>query len=657
MLNAFTGLFNTDREKDVLLRRARGEKLENIGKELGVTRERTRQIESNPKQKIEKWLLDNKEEIINLFFPDNAMNEQAVISSLGQENVEIIKYVIRKNKKNPNFPFKALNGMDVIYIEENDDLRNLLSETKDFYTLNRSHNIVQDFTSSIRNKGYGFWTSDMTVLYFNSVNCHVCGDILHVGRLTLGNAINYVSIEDFPDGIKISNQSQMEEFVSLVRSKFGMNVKNDHSFLVRLQDVLVLKGKGEYVSADNISWNFNLIKKIAEYVNNSEDAQISFNQLYITFKEELNKNGIKNHYGLQGIIRRAVDLGIITIGCTRYYASKSERKNISSDLFFKPYYEFLKGQAKPVNIKEIREKFPTWTSFYFQYAQNYFPGIVPWTTDSYFCLDAISFTEDAKSGFYKSILETLDNNYTNCYKAFDYMSKNLPEILNTYKINNKDQLYCVLQHIFGDKFLFRKPHIVRDWKDSKFSIEDLVAMVIDENKIFNKQEIVDRLTSLYGERNSTLTLSLQRKMSEYKRISETEYTKPDNLVLTEKECKELKKNLLDASISGEVILPNTLDFSKFISVPFKWNAWLLLALVEVNDVGFKVIGKPSATSQTPLTIIVSKNSKLSTKNDVFKWLVKNDYSGDNEISDIFHYAQATRMFQTNLTTKDIEDIM
>ena len=57
----------TARHKRVLELRLDGARLEDIGKELGITKERVRQIENEGKKRIRKWFEKNKPHMVKEF--------------------------------------------------------------------------------------------------------------------------------------------------------------------------------------------------------------------------------------------------------------------------------------------------------------------------------------------------------------------------------------------------------------------------------------------------------------------------------------------------------------------------------------------------------------------------------------------------------------
>ena len=657
-LKELSNIFNSKRNTEIIYLRSQGKTLDEIGESLGITRERARQLEFKPKNNIERWLASREHELFSKLTSNNLVNEKKAQKEFGEKEWQIVKYVIISNQKNDKLNWRYFEPFDLVYFSTKEKLEDVLLETKTQIQNEESTNILPDFTEKIKEKGFTFWTEELTQNYFKLNNYNIYNKQIHEGKMTITKSIGIIAKKYFPNGIKITNQEQLEEFAKRTNEMFNLNVSARRALLTRIQDTLVMSDKGEYSSPEQLIFNEEMLSEITNYINNMEEERITYEALFKVFEKELKeKTNVDNHYYLHGALKHLTNSKKTNLLCYRYYVGKPENEKTKSKEFFRIFYNYLKEKDSAVSIEQLLKDFPTWNEMYFRYSMTYFPSITQWTKNEYICLESLNITEKDSKEITKIVDKFIDNDigYTSHYVIYNYFIKNNPDLLEKLQIDDDSKMYHVLNYIVGDKYYCRRPHILKEWDKAHFSAQDLIKLVLDKKEIVNKPQVMNELVELYGNKNSSLNLSLQKELEDYIKISTHDYIKKSKLSFNKNDLNLISSLIKKDMIKGEVLLPNTIkDFSAFPKTTYKWTPWLLCEIVQEFNLDFKVVGNRNTPSQNTMMIVLKTNSSLNNKQDVFNWLLENDYSGEKSVYDIFQYAKKTGIFHTNLTSDDIK---
>jgi len=653
--------FLTKRNADIIIMRSQGKTLDEIGAKLGITRERARQIEFKPKNIIERWLTTREKEILEDFACNKIFDQEKAKKEFGQTYWMVIKYVIMSDNKTGKLNWKYLDSIDLIYYSKTNSIKLDISNIEKALKNQKNSNIIKTFTKEMNLLGYDFWNDDLTEQHFKNSKYNIYNEEIHEGRITIGKSISIVAKNYFKEGIKVTDKKQLKVFADKTNEVFDLGVTAQRAFLTRVQDVLLMCDKGKYVSPDYLKFDNDLMYDITEYVNSMKEKRITYEALYKIFKNDLNlKTSVNNHYYLHGALKYLTEKNELPLTCYRYYVSKPETQKTKSKDFFKTLYDYLKDKPYSLTIEELLKVFPSWNKMYFRYAMMYFPSIVQWVQGSYICLDALDITKEDSEFMFNTVEKLLNNKfgYTTNYQIYNEIKNKRPDILVKLGVDDENKMYHIIQYLMSDKYLCRRPHILKEWKDDNFSTQDLVTLLVKDKEIVNKQELMNDLISYYGNKNSSLSLAIQKELVNYIKISTFEYVRKKDLNINKDDLSKISGLIRENMIKGEVLLPNKItDFSKFPKLKYNWTPWMLCEIVEEYNLDFKIIGKRTIPSQNTMTIVLKSNSKLSNKSDVFNWLLNNDYKGDFTKPDLFQYAKTIGIFHTNLTSDDIDKYM
>ena len=140
-------------------------------------------------------------------------------------------------------------------------------------------------SQKIKKYGFVFWTEELTQNYFKLNNYNIYNKQIHEGKMTITKSIGIIAKKYFPNGIKITNQEQLEEFAKRTNEMFNLNVSAKRALLTRIQDTLVMSGKGEYSSPEQLIFNEEILSEITNYINNMEEERITYEALFKVLKK------------------------------------------------------------------------------------------------------------------------------------------------------------------------------------------------------------------------------------------------------------------------------------------------------------------------------------------------------------------------------------
>ncbi len=599
-----TAILSNAKNKEVLLLRRQGRTLDDIGLILGVTRERIRQIEIKPRDFLSQWMVNNKDILLSELCRNNIMIDKKAASVMGRDYFEIMKYIVETEIIEKKIWF-YVKELDIIIYDETgrylDVKESVLSKIK-----SEGGDIRTSVINIMRAYGYNFLTLENTEEYLNQNGFVTYNGKVMYGKMTIAKAI-ILAVMDYPGGkIRITNDKDLEQFAAILNNVYGLNVKPNRALSTRIQDILVMIDKAAYASIDKFHIEKETLDTIANAIETLKEAKISYSALYERFEKLLSQtSNITNEYMLHGILKYYEEN--YNYSCLRCYVSHGVEEQTRSAEYFKQLPELLLENGV-MTEKEIIKEIPDWNKNYVKYAMTYFKEVVQWDTRKYFNMNYIK-PEQEDLNTMKSILDELTSNsynYCSSYSIYEKTVKEHPELLKKYGLETDKHVFYFCQYFITDGFKYRRPHIKKatDMEES-FTTDSLLKEILGNRKIINKKEAIQEATEVYGSKNSSLSLSMQRVLSEYVRISRTDYTSKENILLTKSEkCKIYEELTKMADDFGVVEVSEHMDFSGFPKIEFEWNEFLLCEISDLFDIGFKKpVVKSNKSKHAPNNLI------------------------------------------------------
>lgn len=640
-------LIGTGRPKKILIERANGTSLDDIGLKFQITRERARQIEAKPKQQIKDWLLLRKKEMLEMLSDNGVVvNKEKANIFFGEENFKILCYCVHERRRDvKNNGWFLMPEMGTIAFSED------MEFYKVFYGLiekcKNGEIMLKEISEESRKAGYSFVDECFIDEFIKNSGYKVYDGRIFERKLTIGKAIVMAAKERFKDGVKITDNSQLEEFAKCLNENYGQNVKAGRALTARIQNTLVMYRRGTYVNPENIKRDDVLDESIKENLRKA-GCLLSYMQIYqMLDKQLLEDNGLFTKENLSGYLRsNEKKLGIRT---NRYYVEMvSDEPEIEhSKEYFQQMVDYLMEAGGAVSTDKILKDLLGWNELYPKYAMFYFPQIVQWNPKEYLNLDIFDFDKESCDKIHKVVTKKLKNDlgYANAFVIFKEVQKNYPEIIKKFDIRNENHMFYVVRYAYylngWTEAGFRKPHIYKGKDIGKLSTEKIIDMLASKNDIISKEFLSEELFKYYGRKNNSLFLAIQKAMRKYARISQDEYTEKKNIFIRPEDAEQIKAFIFEQIEKDGYLIPITCN-EEYKKLPkprfkdekgkeFEWNSWLLITVSDALNLPVKVLNRRNNASQNTM-IMVDSNSKLNSKEDFVLWILKEKFPGNDILS-------------------------
>ena len=656
-------ILSNRKQYEVLKCRSSGITLDAAGNIFGVTRERIRQIESAPKKNIVKWLNISSSNILEKYCVDSRIDVDKLKASLNEELSNILLYVIRTTKHNPENHWFYLAVVDsYFYSPDFSDIEEVITSIKNidvnFDGSGSFEDIKEKFAYAMRNAGLKFFTADMVEPYLENKDFRITGQKTYNRRITLGDGIKLVVKNDFPNGIRLSNKEDVEKAYQILENRYDVHSCKGRALVTRMQSVLIMRGRTTYDIEERIVCPEDLKEKILNYIYTMEEDRIPYSALYKEFQTELKKrSNIDNHYYLHGVVRLWTE-NDEDIVCLQYYVCRTTNSDIPrSKEYFKKFSEYLIEKARPVDVNEILNDFPHFNKMYVKYAMIYYDNIVSWGPGAYADKNSVKVSDEDSPKF-KEILDKLTDNpykYVSSYTAIDNLKTSFPEFLSKYMITSIYTLSNIISATYPDYFV-NNPHILHDSVKS-FTVDDLVERVFS-GEIIDKRECLRILKGLYGKTNTTFSESIRSRMEKYAKIAPGKYILKELVALDAAGIDSLKRFVSSKIIDDKYYLPyNTKNFNGLPTLCVDWSPYLLCELVKIYDIGYIVVKNAKIQQDNLILGIVTKKSGITTKEELFRYLYFNVYDGPRSDEALIRYARKTGLFGNSFVENSVRQMV
>ena len=246
--------------------------------------------------------------------------------------------------------------------------------------------------------------------------------------------------------------------------------------------------------------------------------------------------------------------------------------------------------------------------------------------------------------------------YISAYSAIEQLKKEFPEFLSKYMITSIYTLSNIIAISYDDYFV-KNPHIVHDNKITSFGVDSLVNMIFSGDTL-DKREALDILKTLYGKTNTVFAEAIKNRMTQYAKIAPGKYVLKSKVVLNKNEQEQLRRFISSHIENNKYYLPiSTKNYDGLPSLFVDWSPWLICELVKEYGLGFVVVKNASIQTDNLILGIVTKESGITTKEELFKYLYFNVYDGDPDDASLIRYARKTGLFGNSFVENSVKQIV
>lgn len=576
LLENTLNVYEKEEDFQVALMKAEGYTLQDIGELRNCTRERVRQIIKRFNQKLEPLV----QPIINEFLDKKGYVAAQDILDI-YENDDYDKILINWCRLYDNLEY--LDFADIYVVAgktKHDNEEKILNIAVDFIGdgIDLYEN-MDELETILRKSGFGFLDAGDILNLLQKNKYKVYGNYVSPKSLSYGYLCARIVAKKFPNGIKLYDSEELELLRKYVLEEYGdIGISEDNrSLSIRLSEYLILSARGAATASENIHVEMSLLEEIKEFIDNSPEREIYYSHLFSEYEGMLQiMSNIDNHNFLHGVLMMYYP---DEYDYTRDYLQKKGTGFISGRLSDK-ISRFILDKGAPVHKKEIKRKFPGMTDIVLSNAVNSSNDLFMWDYNVYYSTALLDVLDEELDYLKRAIQDIMDkhNGYCSDSMLFAYMKKNNPSFLAKNNMETENNLYYLCYKRLGNIFDFRRPHIGSKGLLQEISVKNVALYMLGYPDILSYSSYAKVSGELMWSAVTTGIVFYEIEQ-DYIRISEDKYVKKDNFFLDANDLEKIENCLIDLMNNDFVSLIGFDKWEKLPDVKYKWNSYLLHAII------------------------------------------------------------------------------
>lgn len=552
--------------KQIIHERAQKFTLEKIGKELGITRERVRQIEAKTIKTFSKYYKQYR--IIHKISAEQN-GEQILLTSTiekycNQYSQEFLFFL--QHYENTSFTYDELLDS---YILGDDSINEQIIQCIDTFPdlIKKDH--LQNFLLRTTQEN----SIPLEILENAFLNIYKLSEnIYYRNKLHITSILQKTLEKYYSNGIKVYDTEEMKKFRQNIILEYG-NIslpQNDRALASRIMRICILSDKGTYKLKEKQYLSQKLIKNIREFIINNNYPILRIASLFNTFKNELFFLGVDNKYYFQGILHELFSDEFLF-----------RKDYIFKDPTFTSVYssiiEYIKKSPYPIPKTQLQEKFPEISEAVISLATNSTPNILNFFGE-YFWAGHLSYFETEKNYLQHIISKIIeDQNPHHIIEIFEIINSEQPEILKRNAIRIPFSAFSFLEYLFKENYQFSRPYIALkniDIGQPADRLHDLIYSsdefeIIEIRKFAKKnhyqiQSILDFVTN-YND--------------DYLLINSSTLMKIDKIGITSNLAKDIDE-FISTVIKDPMPIKELQIWHKLPQLKIPWTDWLLFSILK-----------------------------------------------------------------------------
>lgn len=574
-----TEINENSRVRQILARRARGETLESISQNFGVTRERIRQIESKvlQKQHIRRSLQ------FLLYEVSAELNRETIITFDDFQKViadpDLLWYLLRKKKVEG---IKFDKNIECFCLNSNFNPKPIydsLFSLPKFVDDSKRENLL----IGIAKKNNA--PQKYVELAFAQIYSHA-GNFNYQGKMNRGSMYSFIVNHYFPNGIQIYDANEMARFKKYLREEFG-NIncsENDRAFWGIIQRTCILYDRGVYIHPSKVIISEELVNRIETYFVESGRTSMAYHELFDRFADELlTQANISNRYALQGVLRDR-------------WGEKYEffRDGISTKEGYKVTQEiesYIRSNS-PVSKDMLRSTFSGITEAMLMQNIARIPSVILGDTATFIHSDQLNLTDNDYS--IRNVIKTLtEDSPVTASKLLEALYHSHSDFLFRNDISTPNLLFGVLQYMFSDEFSFSRPYI-SSLNIENISKREVILSLLDGQESIDIADLVTLCEENHVSYQST-TLLISSMDDAFLRVDENTLISITCVPITDEKLDQIKNLLTDAiGAKGYLIIKAIDNYIFYPDLVYPWTPYLLCSIIDkyLAD-NFRLINNPT----------------------------------------------------------------
>lgn len=639
---------------DIIISRANGKRLIEIGEELNVTRERIRQIETSVVEEVSIYIntyleaLYNKGQFNNTVF----FNFNDVFYFIGNEDIKkAIIYSINYKKEN-HFAIYNNEFSCFVHKEKTNIVKKIIKKIKldtyfNYYDTFSKINNVLIFDENILD-----FSIEIYLNYLKNNNYLFKGNLAYIyGECSISSVVSMVIKDYYPKGITLDEKG-IKDFSKFIEQllNYPFKINSAIAKIDENNDDLILWGKLKRIHINNIGLNKEQIENILnEFKKIIEDVDyLLFEDAYNKLESILKNTTITDKYKLYGVIKYYLSDDFYF---KKMAVRKLELKNQTlSDLV----YNYIDSHDLCTKDDIISELFIPKSSLFAVFREK--TDIIP-VNEKYTLVKKLNLNESIKE-----ILGNIISGCNNYIHRDTLFEKNLELMINN-NIVDSVMLYHLLRFFFEDEYIFNAPYIQNKKYDKPVTMRNILLDIFDMHKgIVSLDQITEEVLSITANKEFSLIYNLRISEIDVFRINKDEITLKE-LVVFEDIVKYMINNRLNDLFNKNqfAFMKDFKDLSKGLYFHVRTNKGLkrypmdlysFCSYVEYYLDKYKVFNSSTLNNYSDASYVICNNCKCNSYVDVMYNVLKKN-SKDNKIERL----QAIKVLKSKSLLASIPSVM
>lgn len=620
-----------DRAIEILYARAKGCTLEEVGQKLGgVTRERIRQLEKKACRIIQHRFVHGKYNVFALIYAlrdgDVVLTQKEIAEVVKAEDAEIIWYCATRSLTKGET--HLLDTKYAHYDPVHDVIVVTLSDYRQASTPKKvsvPDEIIDALPAIIETSKLTEAASDIarrldipeeiSLLSLFS-RYHKAGEFSYRGRLTIVQICDYILKYRFPNGYKISDETDSNIFLGYMDSMFGKSGRTTARAVdAKVMDMGILIDRGKYIHKDLIQFDQSLLNTVFEYISSSPKNALTYTEIFASLSDLFIGTTITNRYVLQGAMKAC--------GCPfeshRDYIVKNGSGNVADELT-----SFVQANGV-VHKTEILAEFPGWKDYNLSFILPRCPDVIGIDNGYFIHSDTLKISENDRDKIHRYLLNNIQDIPVSARFLQDEFMLRYPDFMIKNDIQSHGKLFGILQYMFGGEFHFSRPYIARE------NIGEITnkSVLLQHIEGVTSIEIADFLDLCKQNSIQYVSVSnlLDMMQPDLIRVDEITLMRQEDLGIDEQVFQDVTDLITNEVVAhGGYIAANSVeDFSWYPVLNVEWNPFLLESIAAMIPTGINTVKIVSSSSEIPHSIFVSEEYSEDDWSSLLVKLLKKEH--------------------------------
>ena len=646
--------FTNERDFAIFQKRMDGKTLQELGKEYQLTRERIRQKIKNLASKIDvfmihvlKLVVDDESYVIDplLNVSTDCIQEKKLTNLY--ENEHYGKILVQWCKMNNDFVYLDFAKVFVRSRMSRDGIEEeLLNIAESFIGEGMEWSKkIDELKSVMEENGYGYMDESSIETFLIQRGYKKYKDFLAKGKQSYGYLCSKVIAEKFPEGIRIYNKNDLDKLREYANTEYGdIGIPDStRSFGARLSEFLVLSGRGKATAQSNIRVEESLLDSIRGFIENYDGKNVYYSEIFTKYEGEIReKSNIDNYNFLHGVLKLYFE-GHYDFTNRDYLSKRGDCEVHDNSERIK---EYIISAGRPASRRELKRNVVGFASDIVIFgAIERDAELIQWDYNRYYSLSLMDISKEDKDLLEESVRSIAKENKGYCSDnlLFGEVKKTGEDFLKKNRIKAAINLYFVCKKLLGNKFDFRRPHILEKGLIENISFKTVVPHLIGDTDVLSLGYYQNLAKKLKWSSATTSAVFAEIEQN-YMRLNEDMYMKNDDFKIGKEELVQIEtvvRSLMTRGGKREKVVSECgvekrsecgcmhkeepLEYISMINLKIpeelpqighRWNAFLLRKIVERYIPSLKIIDMNIVDRRFERGIIVDENSILKTYDDV-----------------------------------------